>query len=67
MYTESRKRSHSVEDEPTIQKKRVLTGANGTPHVNGIVSDTDEPKDGDNLEVNAIKDFVPFARCLFYW
>lgn len=50
---ESRKRPHSLEEEPTIQKKRILTGVNGSPHVNGVVSDADEPRDADNLEVNA--------------
>lgn len=48
---ESRKRPHSTEGEPTIQKKRILTGANGTPHVNGVVSGPEEPNDADNLEV----------------
>lgn len=49
---ESRKRPHSIEDEPTIQKKRILTSVNGTPHVNSVVSDADEPRDDENLEVN---------------
>ncbi|KAF7977744.1 hypothetical protein HWV62_2826 [Athelia sp. TMB] len=48
---ESRKRPHSAEDEPTIQKKRILTGVNGGPHVNVVVSEADEPKDGDDLEL----------------
>jgi E3 ubiquitin-protein ligase BRE1 len=51
---ESRKRPHSTEDEPTIQKKRILTGVNGTPHVNGVVSTVEEPNDADNLEVKGI-------------
>ncbi|KIM91914.1 hypothetical protein PILCRDRAFT_809908 [Piloderma croceum F 1598] len=48
---ESRKRPHSAEDEPTIQKKRILTGVNGTPHVNGVVSTVEELNDADNLEL----------------
>lgn len=54
---ESRKRPHSTEDEPIIQKKRVLTSVNGTPHVNGVVSDTEEPKEQDNLEVRLYRRF----------
>lgn len=45
------KRAHADEDEPSVTKKRVLSGANGSPHVNGIVADHDDPKDGDNIEV----------------
>lgn len=52
---ESRKRPHSTEDEPTIQKKRILTGVNGAPHVNGVVSESEDPKDTDNLEVGAFE------------
>ena len=52
---ESRKRPHSIEGEPTIQKKRILTGVNGTPHVNGVVSGAEEPNDADNLEVKTMK------------
>ena len=52
---ESRKRPHSTEDEPTIQKKRILTGVNGGPHVNVVVSEADEPKDGDDLEVTILR------------
>ncbi|KZP34223.1 BRE1-domain-containing protein [Athelia psychrophila] len=48
---ESRKRPHSTEDEPTIQKKRILTGVNGGPHVNVVVSEAEEPKEGDDLEL----------------
>lgn len=51
---ESRKRPHSTEDEPAIQKKRILTGVNGSPHVNAVVSETDEPKEGDDLEVTIV-------------
>ena len=48
---ESRKRPHSLEDELTIHKKPKFSSINGTPHVNGVVNDADEPKDTDNLEV----------------
>jgi E3 ubiquitin-protein ligase BRE1 len=53
---ESRKRPHSAEDEPTTQKKRILTGINGTPHVNGILSQAEEPNDADNLEVKIMEE-----------
>ena len=49
---ESRKRPHTEEgDEPVQTKKRLVSGANGSPHVNGVVTEVDEPTDGDNLEV----------------
>lgn len=51
---ESRKRPHSLEDEPTIQKKLKISSMNGTPHLNGVVNDADEPKDSDNLEVKIL-------------
>ena len=57
---ESRKRPHSTESEPTIQKKRILTGVNGNPHVNGVVSEAEEPNDADNLEVNIMKELLRF-------
>jgi hypothetical protein len=52
---ESRKRPHSIEGEPAVQKKRILTGVNGNPHVNGVVSGQEEPNDADNLEVGEIR------------
>lgn len=55
---ESRKRPHSTEDEPTIQKKRILTGVNGGPHVNVVVSEAEEPKEGDDLEVTMLSVLV---------
>jgi len=61
---ESRKRPHSTEDEPTIQKKRILTGVNGTPHVNGVVSAVEEPNDTDNLEVKAIDAFFKICTVI---
>jgi E3 ubiquitin-protein ligase BRE1 len=57
---ESRKRPHSIEGEPTIQKKRILTGVNGTPHVNGVVGSPEEPNDADNLEVRTESKFLGF-------
>lgn len=48
---DSRKRSHSHEDDPPTTKKRILTGSNGSPHVNGVVAEQEEPAEGDNLEV----------------
>jgi E3 ubiquitin-protein ligase BRE1 len=48
---ESRKRPHADEDDPSVAKKRILTGSNGSPQVNGVTTEQEEPGDGDNLEV----------------
>lgn len=48
---ESRKRQHIDDGEPLLAKKRVLTSPDGSPHVNGVIAEPDEPTDGDNLEV----------------
>jgi E3 ubiquitin-protein ligase BRE1 len=49
---ESRKRPYAEEDDEPVQtKKRLLTTVNGSPHVNGVVTEVEEPTDGDNLEV----------------
>ncbi|KDR75197.1 hypothetical protein GALMADRAFT_69292 [Galerina marginata CBS 339.88] len=39
---DSRKRPLVDDDEPVITKKRIVTGANGGPHVNGVVEIDDE-------------------------
>ncbi|KAF5380344.1 hypothetical protein D9615_004567 [Tricholomella constricta] len=48
------KRPFSEDEDATATKKRVLTGPNGSPRVNGQVEEQDEPAEGDNLEVNAL-------------
>ena len=49
---ESRKRSRADDSEPVSVKKVLLSDSRGSPiPVNGAGHDTDEPKDGDNLEV----------------
>ncbi|KAF5370755.1 hypothetical protein D9758_001925 [Tetrapyrgos nigripes] len=49
------KRSHSPGDEPATVKKRVVADENGSPRVNGIVTEQDEvdqePSSDDNLEL----------------
>jgi len=48
---ESRKRPLTDDIDTSVAKKRILTGSNGSPHVNGVVGEQDEPGPGDNLEV----------------
>lgn len=48
---ESRKRPLADSEEPVISKKRILTGTNGSPHVNGDVEQDDEAF-GEKLEVS---------------
>ncbi|GLB37588.1 putative BRE1 E3 ubiquitin ligase [Lyophyllum shimeji] len=47
----SRKRPFAEDDEAAAAKKRVLTGPNGSPLVNGLAGEHDEPTEGDNLEL----------------
>ena len=46
---ESRKRPLTDEDDSVVAKKRILTGANGSPHVNGVAEHDDEAF-GEKLE-----------------
>jgi len=50
---ESRKRPLSDEQDSSVAKKRVLTGANGSPHVNGSSEEHDDEGEGfgEKLEV----------------
>lgn len=48
---ESRKRPHTDDDDVSQVKKRVFTGVNGSPEVNGVRADSAEPSDNDQLEV----------------
>lgn len=49
----SRKRPHTDDGDITVAKKCVLTGTNGTPHVNGHSDQTeDEQLFQANLEVS---------------
>lgn len=48
---ESRKRPLTDDIDTSVAKKRILTGSNGSPHVNGVAAEQDEPGPGDNLEV----------------
>jgi hypothetical protein len=60
------KRSHSPGDEPAAIKKRVVADENGSPRVNGVVSEQEaverEPSSDDNLEVTPDNLFF----CLFF-
>ncbi|KAK2464239.1 hypothetical protein APHAL10511_003696 [Amanita phalloides] len=47
---ESRKRAHSDEDEPAAVKKRIVSIANGSPHINGSSIEPEELDLGRNLE-----------------
>ena len=48
---ESRKRPLADEDDSVVaEKKRILTGTNGSPHVNGVAEHDDEAF-GEKLEV----------------
>ncbi len=49
---ESKKRPHDEDDADTSVKKRIVSDDHGSPRVNGVVSDSNEPTDGDNLEVS---------------
>jgi hypothetical protein len=51
---ESRKRPHLDDGEPLQAKKRALASPNGTPYINGVVADTEEPRDNDSLEVSIL-------------
>ncbi|KIK09930.1 hypothetical protein K443DRAFT_671248 [Laccaria amethystina LaAM-08-1] len=48
---ESRKRPLTDDIDTSVAKKRILTGSNGSPHVNGVALEQDEPGPGDNLEL----------------
>jgi len=48
---ESRKRPLTDDDEVSQVKKRVFTGVNGSPEVNGVRADSAEPSENDQLEV----------------
>ncbi|KAI0374105.1 BRE1-domain-containing protein [Pilatotrama ljubarskyi] len=49
---ESRKRPHADDDELSRPKKRAVSGDRASPsHPNGAASHSDEPKDGDNVEL----------------
>lgn len=56
---ESRKRPLADVEDTMVSKKRILTGSNGSPHVNGDVEAEDEVF-GEKLEV-AI--FLHFHLC----
>jgi E3 ubiquitin-protein ligase BRE1 len=51
---ESRKRPHLDDGEPLQAKKRALASPNGTPYINGVVAETEEPTDNDSLEVSIL-------------
>jgi hypothetical protein len=46
------------EDDSVVTKKRILTGANGSPHVNGVAEHDDEAF-GEKLEAILLS----FDRC----
>ncbi|KAJ6499055.1 BRE1 E3 ubiquitin ligase-domain-containing protein [Mycena sanguinolenta] len=48
---ESKKRPHAQEPDVSVSKKRILSGANGAPYVNGSAHEHEEPSDIDNLEM----------------
>nr|GAT44637.1 allantoicase [Mycena chlorophos] len=49
---ESKKRKDYAHDpDATVSKKRVLSGPNGAPYVNGSASESEEPSDSDKLEM----------------
>ena len=49
---ESRKRPRVEDSELLHSKKRVISDSRDSPVPTNGVSDVDEPKDGDSLEVN---------------
>lgn len=51
---DSRKRPYSDEEDSVSAKKRVVTGSNGSPQVNGH-SEHEEPTENDNLEVRRVQ------------
>ncbi|KAF7376361.1 putative allantoicase [Mycena sanguinolenta] len=46
-----KKRPHAQEADVSVAKKRILSGANGAPYVNGSAHEHEEPADMDNLEM----------------
>lgn len=48
---ESRKRQLAEEDDVPHVKKRIFTGARGSPELNGVKTDSAEPTANDQLEV----------------
>lgn len=48
---ESKKRAHSDEDEPTSVKKRILSGENGSPRLNGANAEDQATINAAELEV----------------
>lgn len=68
---ESRKRPHAEDEADTRAKKRALSDESRSPgHVNGVTADGEEPRDGDNLEVQCsvcfetdMSDRQPESRC----
>jgi E3 ubiquitin-protein ligase BRE1 len=62
--SETRKRSHSVDDDKVILKKHIISDENGSPRVNGLntgQNDDVEPTGDDKLEVN----IYAFFSCPF--
>ncbi|KAF8070613.1 BRE1 E3 ubiquitin ligase-domain-containing protein [Lyophyllum atratum] len=47
----SRKRPFAEDEDTAATKKRVLTGPNGSPLVNGLVEEQEEPTEADSLEL----------------
>lgn len=56
MNMESRKRPLADVEDTMVSKKRILTGSNGSPHVNGDVEAEDEVF-GEKLEVDILSHF----------
>ncbi|KAJ7072145.1 hypothetical protein C8F01DRAFT_1243222 [Mycena amicta] len=47
---ESKKRPHALDSDVSV-KKRILSGPNGAPYVNGAIPEGEEPSDLDSLEM----------------
>lgn len=60
---ESRKRPHIDDGDAAVTKKRIIADAAGSPHVNGTRTDSEEPREGDSLEVR-LTHAGRFSLCL---
>lgn len=67
-FMETRKRSHSVEDDKIILKKHIVSDENGSPRVNGVSEGQNEeidPAADDGLEVKFLLPFWPLWLTCF--
>ncbi|KAF9568023.1 BRE1-domain-containing protein [Agrocybe pediades] len=63
---ETRKRPLTDEQDSSIAKKRILTGANGSPHVNGSSEDHDDEDEGYSQKLEFYRKDALYRRMRHY-